>query len=633
MDLDNEFIHDFIVEATEHLENIENNILDLENDLENEDIIHSMFRSFHTIKGLAGFVEQQLIENIAHKTENLLDACRKGILKTDKKITELILTSSDYLKKICEDFSLIENAEFTAEINEHLQKVVIKAELAFDEEKTEETKTKSIQEEVFDDFFFEEKGSGEKRIPEENEDKEDNKQEEEIKIPEDTPKLGEILIEEKKLSPEEVEGILEKQKTDYQDFKFGEVAIYEEKAQPKDVLKAVRTQQAKPHSKDEYMRISTAKVDNLVDMVGELVIIQSLVEQFVLSKCNANNAFTNNFGRMARITKDLQNLAMYLRMVPLKSTFQKITRIARDTIKELDKDINFSTNGDDTEIDRMITEKLLDPLVHLVKNAVSHGIEPPEEREKAGKPLTGSVKINAYNKRGNIYIEICDDGGGINTEKVYQKALEKKLLDPNKNYSEQEIHELILLPGFSTMEVANNISGRGVGMDVVMTEIHKNGGKVEIKSEKGKGSTFILKIPVNHAILNGTVIDIQGDKYIIPTLNVKQIIQPSEEQWVYSKNKRSRIKVRDEIIPYSPISRLFGIDHEEEPTLVVILELEHKYKALPVRNVIGRQEIVVKPIGEEFSGLKYISGMSILGDGKVSLILDVEHIFKTEGVV
>lgn len=596
-DMNDEFLEDFRVEAVEHLVNIETSILELEKDLENEDIIHSIFRSFHTIKGLAGFVELTLVENLAHKTENLLDACRKGELKVNKNITGVILTSSDYLKKVCDDFSVINDSEFLAEIDEHLEKV--------------------MEAENFSE-----------KVAEEKKEETDEKK----KLPEGTPKIGEILVEEQKLKAEDVESILEKQKTEYEDFKFGEVAIHEEKAEPKDVFNAVKKQQAKPAAKEEYMRISTEKVDNLVDMVGELVIIQSLVERITSSNCEKDNTFTNNFARMTRITRDLQNLAMYLRMVPLKSTFQKITRIARDTINELDKDIDFATSGDETEIDRMVTEKLLDPLVHLVKNAVSHGIESPEEREKAGKPATGSIKINAYNKRGNIYIEIVDDGAGINTEKVYQKAVDKGLIDPNKNYSEEEIHEFILLPGFSTMEVANNISGRGVGMDVVKTEIQKNGGKIEIKSEKGKGSSFILKIPVNHAILNGTVIDIQGSNYIIPTLNVKQIIQPKEDQWVYVQNKRSRIKVRGNIIPFMPVSQLFGTEkEEEEPKLVVILELEQKYKALPVRNVIGRQEIVVKPVGEEFSNLKYISGMSILGDGKVSLILDVEYMFKAKG--
>jgi len=609
-DLDNEFLEDFIVEASEHIDNIEMNIFTFEKEPENEEVINSMFRSFHTIKGLAGFVEQELIENLAHKTETLLDACRKKTIKADKTIAQIILTSSDYIRKICEDISFIKNTDFITEINNHIEKVI-----EIEQSYTEKAESKSAE------------------TPSDSDNEENTENFSEFVYKNEAQKLGEILVHGKKLEAKDVEYLIKKQKTDYPELKFGEVAIQEEKVKPKDVLDAVRAQKSKSSSKEEYMRISTDKVDNLVDMVGELVITQSLVEQLVISKLGTDLSFTNDFGRMSRITKDLQNLAMYLRMVSLKSTFQKITRIARDTINEVDKDIDFSTFGEDTEIDRIVTERLLDPLVHLVKNAVSHGIEPAEEREKAGKSRQGSIQLTAYNKRGNIYIEITDDGGGINTEKVYQKAIDKGLIDAKKEYSEKEIQEFIMLPGFSTMEVANNIAGRGVGMDVVKTQISKIGGKIEINSEKGKGSTFILKIPVNHAIMNGTVINIEGSNYIVPTLNVKQIIQPKPEDWVYVKNIRSRIKVRGEIIPILPISKLFGINtKDEEPKLILIVEFEQQYKALPVRNVIGRQEIVVKPVGEEFAHLGYISGMSILGDGKVSLILDVENIFKTEGV-
>ncbi len=643
-DIDNEFLEDFFVEASEHIENIEMNVFTFEKEPDNEEVIHSMFRSFHTVKGLAGFVEQSVIENIAHKTETLLDCCRKKVLKPNKFIANIILKSSDYIKKICDDISLLKDEAFIAEINNHLQKVMEESEKTGEEQDSENMQASGqagpaqVSAEKPAPKTQEPSSPASEEFPLSDEEEELALQAKEeqpavpIELPENTPKLGEILVKDNKLAPEDVNGILEKQQSDYPDFKFGEVAIHEEKVKPKDVLNAVKKQQVKTPVKEEYMRISADKVDNLVDMVGELVITQSLVEQSVAAKCESSSSFTNNLGRMARITKDLQNLAMFLRMVPLKSTFQKITRIARDTINELNKDVDFSTSGDDTEIDRMVTDKLLEPLVHLVKNAIAHGIEPAKERTAAGKPATGSVRLNAYNKRGNIYIEITDDGGGINTEKVYRKALEKGLVDSAKHYTEQEVLEFILLPGFSTMEVANNIAGRGVGLDVVKTELQKNGGKIEIQSEEGKGSTFTMKIPVNHAILNGTVLDINGSNYIIPTLNVKQIIQPREDQWVYVKNTKSRIVVREEIIPFLPISVLFGTPQEkEEPNLVLIVELEQQYRALPVKNVIGRQEIVVKPVGEEFSDLRYISGMSILGDGKVSLILDVEHIFKIEG--
>jgi len=579
-EVDEEFLQDFIMEAKDHIENIDSQVIELEKNPENEEIIHSMFRSFHTIKGLAGFVSQNLIQKIAHQTETLMDSCRKGKIPVTKELVDIILKSSDFVKKICDDNSLNKNADFKRCISEHMKKLD-----CFEKETLEN-------------------------------------------LLKDNKKIGEILVEQNLIKNEDVEELLQKQQTEYPELRFGEIAVKEEKIKPVEIINALKTQKTKQNQAEEYMRISTGKVDNLVDMVGELIIAQSLIEQHAFSKYGGDNFFITNLGRITRITKDLQNISMFLRMVALKSTFQKIARIARDTINELGKDIKFSTIGDETEIDRVVTEKLLDPLVHLVKNSISHGIGSKEERIAAGKPPYGNVCVNAYNKRGNIYIEITDDGKGIDTDIVYKKALEKGLIDQFKEYTEKEIQEFILLPGFSTKEVADNVSGRGVGMDVVKTEISKIGGKLEIHSVKGEGSKFILKIPVNHAIMNGTVVEINNSNYIIPTINVKQIIQPQTGQFVTIQGINAMIKVREDIIPIISISKLFKTQKiNEETKLVVIVELDQKFKALPVKNVIGRQEIVVKPVGEEFSGLKYVSGMSILGDGKVSLILDIDHLF------
>lgn len=574
-----EYLPDFVANAKEDLQVIESSAIELEKNPEDSEAINAIFRSFHNIKGSSGFVGQNTIQSLAHQTESMLDNCRKGTLKITPHIADLILKSADIIKAICDNLELNDNEEFLSQAFAHIEDVE-------EAEKSIATQQSEPQ----------------------------------------SPKLGEMLVQQNKLTPEDVDAIVEKQKTDYPELKFGEVAIQEKKVEPKDILDVIRAQKAKGDTKEESIRISTIKVDNLVDMVGELIITQSLVEQLAFRQDGACSDFSNNFNRMTRITKDLQNLSMELRMVPLKSTFQKVTRVARDTINTLGKKIDFTTSGDETEIDRIVTEKLMDPLVHLVKNAISHGVE--EDRTAAGKPETGHVRMIAYNKRGNIYIEVSDDGGGINTQKVYKKALEKGLIEPNREYSEKEIQEFIMLPGFSTLEKADSISGRGVGMDVVKTEIIKNGGKIDIHSEQGKGTTFILRIPVNHAIMNGTIVDIEGMNYIIPTVHVKQITQPKEDQWIFIQGKKSKIKIREDIINLVSVKELFGSENEEEAKLILVLELDQKYVALPVKNVVNRQEIVVKPVAEEFLHLDYISGMSILGDGKVSLILDVENLFK-----
>jgi chemotaxis protein histidine kinase CheA len=385
-------------------------------------------------------------------------------------------------------------------------------------------------------------------------------------------------------------------------------------------------------------RVPTAKVDNLVDMVGELIIIQSLLEREAVKRFDSNDNLLTNFFRMEKITKEIQNLSMSLRMVSLKSTFLKINRIGRDTMANLGKKVNLVMLGEETEIDRGITEKILDPLIHLVKNAISHGIEEESERIAKGKSTEGLVVIRAYSKQGNVYIEVADDGQGLLFEKIYQKAVANNLIGEMQNFSEEEIINLIFLPGLSTAETVDNVSGRGVGLDVVKTEITKIGGKVEVSNQQGAGCVFTLKIPVNLAVVNGTIVDIHGSRYIIPTLCIKQIVKSDEVQWISIGGNKRLIRVRDELVPVIP-TKVFeikddssfagsGAGNEEQDGLFILLELEREIKAIQVRGIVERREVVVKSLGNEFSHLTFLAGASILGDGRVSLILDIENLFK-----
>jgi len=602
-EVDQEFLQDFIEETKQHIENIEMDSLTLENKPQNMETIHSMFRAFHSIKGLAGFVEQHLVQKIAHQTETLLDQCRKGIRKVTRKVIDLVLRSGDYIKKLCECIELNKDENFTKLIEDHVEDL-----LNIDDESQKNNKI--------------EEQNGQDNI--------------EIK------KLGEILVEKGKIKEEDKKEILEKQKGEYAGLKFGQAVVKEKKVEAKEVIESLRIQEeiksgsrSQSFSESAVIRVPTHKVDNLVDMMGELIIIESLIEQEASIQFSSNDKFINNLLRMSRIMRDIQNLSMSLRMVALKSTFQKLFRIGRDTVVELKKNANIQTVGEETEIDRGIAEKIIDPLVHLVKNSISHGIENEEERIRKGKPAQGKVEIKAYSKRGNIYIEVFDDGRGISIDKVYKKAIEKKIIDPLINYREDEIMNFIFLPGFSTAEMVDNVSGRGVGLDVVKTEISKIGGKIEISSQLGQGSTFILKIPINLAVMNGTIVNILGSNYIIPTLHIKEIVRPEEKQWVSVKGKKTMLKVREDIIPMIPIDEVFGYKQEQrdEADVIIVLELEQKLKVMPVRSIIGRREIVVKPLGSEFCNLNFLSGASILGDGKVSLILDIETLFKLEDLI
>jgi two-component system chemotaxis sensor kinase CheA len=602
-EIDPELLTDFLIETKEHLENIEMYLLTLETDGENMEIINGIFREFHTIKGLAGFVSQDLVRTIAHQTETLLDECRKGQIRINKRIIDLILTSADFIKKVCDNLDLTQNSDFHFIVEAHLETV---RERKFDSTREPSPNIGEAKTSVPVD----EKPVGEK--------------------------IGEILVGKGQIDQAELNELLVKQTGEYPDLKLGQVAVKEKKATAKDVLESLRLQEkGKKLSVDSgYIRVPTLKIDNLVDMMGEMLITQSLIEQEAIERFGTNDMFISNLLRMGRIAKDLQNLSMSLRMVSLKSTFQKLNRVGRDSIEELQKNITLRFDGEETEIDRNVADKILDPLIHLLKNAISHGIETEQERIEKNKPPVGLVSVLAYSKRGNVYIEVADNGRGLPTEKIYQKAVDRGLLNPANNYTEDEITDCIFQPGFSTAEKVNNVSGRGVGLDVVKTEITRIGGRVEVNNHSGEGCTFILRIPINLAAINGTIVEIMGTHYIIPTINVKQILKPEPSQWVSVSGATKMIRIRDQVISVIPINEIFGMEDvklEEFAQLVVVIELDQKLKALPVQGIEGRKEIVVKSLGEEFLELNFVSGASILGDGKVSLILDVENLFKMEG--
>jgi two-component system chemotaxis sensor kinase CheA len=421
----------------------------------------------------------------------------------------------------------------------------------------------------------------------------------------------------------------------YPGLKLGQAVVKEEKAGLKNVIDTPGIQSgAKSDQKNHsFIRISEQKVNDLVDMLGELLITESFHKQEIrdlLSDSVMDSRLSANILRMERITKDIQDISMSLRMVSLKQTFQKLLRVGRDTARDLKKDVGIGLLGEDTEIDRIVVEKIQDPLMHLVRNAIAHGIEGEDERRARNKPPEGQVVINACNKGGFLYIEVADDGKGLEIEKLYRKAKEKGLIDPGRKYSDDEVLKFIYLPGFSTQENIDNISGRGVGMNVVETEVLKIGGKIEISNRPGRGCTFTLKIPINLATINGTVIDLFGWRYILPTLHIKQLVKPDVSQWVKIKGKPEMIRIHDEIIQVIPIKKILdidGIENDLKDVLIIVLELDNVSKALPVKKILGKQDVVVKPLGTEFRNLNYISGATILGDGRVSLILDIDTLF------
>ena len=471
-------------------------------------------------------------------------------------------------------------------------------------------------------------------------------------------RVGEMLASSGLITSTDADTIAEKQKTGDENLKFGQIAVKEKYVSALDVMTALNDrdksapagstaltalpQHTAAQGESGFVRVPVAKVDSLIDMLSELLIYNSQLEQSAALTENEDSKTSNIISRTEKLIKEIQELSMSLRMIEVKQTFHRLTRIIRDTAADLGKKISVTLEGEDTEIDRSAVEKLFDPLMHMVRNAVSHGIEESEEERIAfGKKPEGHITIAGYSRRGNVYIDIRDDGRGIDTKRIYEKAKKQGLINENREnreYTEQEIFEFIFLPGFSTQENVNSISGRGVGMNVVEEVVTKLGGKVEIDSELGKGSSFRIKLPINLAVVNGTIVEISGIRYIIPTMCVKKFFIAKDTDWVSLQGENRAIKLDNGgIISMVSKEKIFGLaddlikrteTDENREYEMVLLEIDKKMLVLHVDKIVGRQDVVSKPLSADFSAIPYANSASILGDGIVSLILDIDAIFK-----
>ncbi len=373
------------------------------------------------------------------------------------------------------------------------------------------------------------------------------------------------------------------------------------------------------------MRVRTDRLDCLIDMVGELVIAQAMVSQ----EAAVNRKQSGNVARTSKIVRELQDLSMALRMVPLKATFNKMARLARDLARAKEKRVHFVGEGDATEIDRNMVEILNDPLIHMVRNALDHGIEPPDERLRNGKSAEGTLHLFAYHSGSSVVVEIRDDGRGLNKEKILQRAIDRKLVDAHAHLTDIEIYELIFKPGFSTSDAITDVSGRGVGLDVVKKGVEALQGRIDIFSEEGTGSTFTLKMPLTLAITDGMLIKVGDQRFIIPALNIHTTLRPSKDTVTTVADRGEMVILRDEVLPLFRLYQIFNIEGGvEDPTqglLIVISDGELRC-ALLVDELLGQQQVVAKRLRNGVGDVRGISGAAILGDGRVGLILDASEI-------
>ena len=373
------------------------------------------------------------------------------------------------------------------------------------------------------------------------------------------------------------------------------------------------------------IKVDTVKLDSLVDQMGELVIAQSLVVQNADLQGVQSEQLNRDLGQLARISKDLQRTVMSLRMVPIHATFQKMQRLVRDLAARLGKKVELVTEGEDTELDRTIVEEISDPLIHMVRNAVDHGLEMPEERQQRGKPVTATVTLRAFHEGGSIVIEIADDGKGLDRERILAKGLELGQVQPGDQLTDSEIFNLILAPGFSTAEKVTDLSGRGVGMDVVRRNIEKLRGKIEIRSVPGQGSTFAVYLPLTLAIIDGLLVGVGEQRYILPTLLVRESFRPAATAIHTVQGRGEMIEVRGRLWPMLRLYEHLGLEPAStDPTqgIVIVVEAGNDARCILVDRLLGKQEVVIKNLGETFRRNRCVAGAAILGDGRVGLILD-----------
>jgi two-component system chemotaxis sensor kinase CheA len=375
------------------------------------------------------------------------------------------------------------------------------------------------------------------------------------------------------------------------------------------------------------VRVDTGKLDGLLDLVGEMVIAQSLVAPNLSLLVNGDAQFSRNVAQLNRITRDLQRVSMSLRMVPIRGLFQKMARVARDISAKQNKKVNFVTSGEDTELDRTVVEELNDPLLHMIRNSMDHGIEPAEKRAAAGKPAAGSLHLRAYHQGGNIVVEIEDDGAGLNRDRILAKAIERGLAAPGANLTDEEIYHFVFAAGFSTAEKVTDLSGRGVGLDVVRRNIEKLRGSVDISSTPGKGTLFKIALPLTLAIIDGLVVGVGSERYIIPTLSVRESFRPAAEMISRIQNRAEVVNVRGRLIPLLRLHEIFGIRaHSTDPAqgIVVVVQSGTNIRCLLVDALLHKQEVVIKNLNEMMIHKNpAFAGATILGDGRVGLILDV----------
>ncbi len=587
-----EIFDSFVIETNEILERLDFQLVELENSPENTDLLNDVFRSFHTVKGTSGFLGLERLTQVTHKCEDILNKLRKGEAKLDPSIMDGILNAFDKIKElvVCIETNKNENVDIDETIS-LLTNIIQKLEGS-------------------------EGGEEDDSLPE---------------VPIAVPVAEEPVVSEAAPEPEVV----------YPEPEAPKAEVKEAPATPKpapvketkDTAKAA----AAVKKEDNTIRVDVERLDELLNIVSELVLGRNR-----LAQVNSEMLLEYEGTKIARdlsdaakqidlMTSELQLVVMKTRMVKIGKVFNRYPRVVRDLAKETKKNIQLIINGEETELDKTLIEEINDPLVHLIRNSADHGIESPEVRQQKGKNPVGTITLSAEHEGNNIIISVEDDGKGIDPEMLKEKAVKKGLMtkEKAKDLSRQEAFNIIFLPGFSTAEVVTNVSGRGVGMDVVKTNVTKLRGIINVDSVVGKGTKIIIKLPLTLAIIPGMIVKIKSETVVIPLNSVIEVLRVNNNE-IKSVNQTEVIRLRDSVLPLLSLDKILTFadegGREDNWQYVVVVGIAEKKYGIKVDDLIGQKEVVIKSLGNYLGNIHGIAGSTIMGDGKVVMILDIAEL-------
>ncbi|GAA9559266.1 chemotaxis histidine kinase/response regulator CheAY2 [Helicobacter pylori] len=639
-----EIMEDFLIEAFEMNEQLDQDLVELEHNPEDLDLLNRIFRVAHTIKGSSSFLNLNILTHLTHNMEDVLNRARKGEIKITPDIMDVVLRSIDLMKTLLvtiRDTGSDTNNGKENEIEEAVKQLqaITSQNLEGAKEGTKEAPKKENQEEAKKENIKENQENKAKTPTAES-------------LANNNPLADEPDLDYTNMSAEEVEAEIERLLNKRQEADKERRAQKKQEAKPKQEVapktetpKAPKTEtktKAKADTEEnkapsigveQTVRVDVRRLDHLMNLIGELVLGKNRLIRIYsdVEERYDGEKFLEELNQVvssiSAVTTDLQLAVMKTRMQPVGKVFNKFPRMVRDLSRELGKSIELIIEGEETELDKSIVEEIGDPLIHIIRNSCDHGIEPLEERRRLNKPETGKVQLSAYNEGNHIVIKISDDGKGLDPVMLKEKAIEKGVISERdaEGMSDREAFNLIFKPGFSTAKVVSNVSGRGVGMDVVKTNIEKLSGIIEIDSEVGVGTTQKLKIPLTLAIIQALLVGVQEEYYAIPLSSVLETVRISQDE-IYTVDGKSVLRLRDEVLSLVRLSDIFKVDailESNSDVYVVIIGLADQKIGVIVDYLIGQEEVVIKSLGYYLKNTRGIAGATVRGDGKITLIVDV----------